>query len=114
VDIGDVKIAVDDKREGVQRPDLVRATLGGGDDGRRLADGFLRLANSLPLEWLLQLITQSADRITVEQLAAGAEGRGRQVVSLGPGEMATLVISGLTRDTAEAAGYEIRVSRSTG
>jgi immune inhibitor A len=80
------------------------------DDGGWSADGFLRLANSLPQEWLLQLITQRGDRVAVERLALDSENRGRWNVSLGPGETAVLVIAGLTRDTAEAAGYRLLFS----
>lgn len=84
------------------------------DDGGWLADGFLRLANGLPQEWLLQLISQRGDQVAVERLAPSAEGRGHWTVSLGPGETAVLAISGLTRDTAEVTGYKLLVSEPGG
>ncbi len=84
------------------------------DDGGWSAAGFLRLANSLPQEWLLQLISHRGGQVAVERLALDSGPGGRWKVSLEPGETAVLAISGLTRDTAEAAGYKLLVSKAAG
>lgn len=84
------------------------------DDGGWLADGFLRQANILPQAWLLQLIAQRDDQVSVERLALKPDGRGVWTIELGPGETAVLAISGLTRDTGEAAVYGLRVTEPTG
>jgi hypothetical protein len=84
------------------------------DDGGWLADGFLRLANSLPQAWSLQLIVQRGDQVAVERLVVGGEGHGRWTVSLGSDETVALVISGVTRNTAEAAGYQLVVTNPEG
>ncbi|MFN2222065.1 MAG: hypothetical protein ACK2UH_05905 [Candidatus Promineifilaceae bacterium] len=84
------------------------------DDGGWLADGFLRLANSLPQAWSLQLIVQRGEQVAVERLVVGGEGHGRWTVSLGSDETVALVISGVTRNTAEAAGYQLVVTNPEG
>lgn len=82
-----------------------------GDGGWR-AGGFLRQANVLPQSWLLQLIIQRGGRTMVERLKLDPDNSGRWTVDLGAGETAALAISGMTRDTAEAADYWLRIIRS--
>ncbi len=80
-------------------------------DGGWAADGFLRQANLLPQEWLVQLLRPEGEP-AVEQLQLNPDNSGRWTVTLGPDETATLAISGLTRDTAEPADYWFRISVS--
>ena len=82
-------------------------------NGGWLADGFLRQANILPQEWLLQLITRRGEQTAVERLQLNPDNSGRWIVELGPDETAALAISGLTRGTAEAADYWLRVTETT-
>jgi hypothetical protein len=84
------------------------------DDGGWLANGFVRQANILPQAWLLQLISQRGAEMTVERLALEPDNSGQWTVTLESDETAVLVISGLARDTAEAAGYTLRVTGPDG
>jgi hypothetical protein len=84
------------------------------DDGGWLANGFVRQANILPQEWLLQLITTHDDPAPVERLTLDPDKSGRWQIDLATGETAVLAISGLTRDTTEAAGYWLRVAEAPG
>ncbi len=75
-----------------------------GDDGW-VARGFMRNANLLPQAWLLQLIKQQSNQVTVERLQLNADNTGSWTVSLDTGEKAIWVISGQTRVTTEPANY---------
>jgi immune inhibitor A len=75
-----------------------------GDDGWA-ARGFIRTANVLPQEWLLQLVRQAHDQTTVERLQLNPDNTGCWTVSLGPDERAVLAVSGRTRLTTEPAEY---------
>ncbi len=84
------------------------------DSGGWLANGFSRQANILPQAWLLQLITRRGGETAVERLALSPDSEGRWSVELGPAETAVLVISGLTRGTAEAANYQLSIVEPAG
>jgi hypothetical protein len=74
-----------------------------GDAGW-LAQGFIRLANSLPQRWLVQLITVGRNRTTVERLPIANDQTGHWSVHLGQDvERAVLAISGLTPETTVPA-----------
>jgi hypothetical protein len=79
------------------------------DDGGWLAGGFRRQANFLPQEWALQLLRPGGDQPAVESLQLNPDNSGRWSISLAPDETAALAISGLTRGTAEAADYWLRI-----
>jgi hypothetical protein len=79
------------------------------DDGGWSAKGFLRQANILPQAWLLQSIIRHGDGVSVERLLLNSDNSGRWEVDLGSGETAVLIITGITRNTAEAAGYGLRI-----
>ncbi len=81
-------------------------------DGGWAAGGFLRQANILPQEWLVQLLRPEAGEHAVERLPLNQDNSGRWTVTLAPGETAALAISGQTRDTAEPAEYRLRISIS--
>lgn len=70
-----------------------------------VAGGFMRNANVMPQEWLLQFVTQKHDQTTVERLQLNPDNTGRWVVDLGSDEIAVLVVSGRTRMITEPADY---------
>ena len=74
------------------------------------AQGFIRLANVMPQEWLLQLVTQKDERTTVERLHLGPDNTGRWTVDLRSGETAVLVVSGVTRVTTVPAAYTYAIT----
>jgi hypothetical protein len=74
-------------------------------DGGWVARGFIRTANVLPQEWLLQLVRQEHDQTTVERLQLNPDNTERYAIDLGPNEKAVLVVSGRTRVTSEPAEY---------
>jgi hypothetical protein len=79
-------------------------------DGGWVAGGFLRQANILPQEWLVQLLRPGAGESAVQRLPLNPDNSGRWTITLGLGESAALAISGLTRYTAEAAEYSLRIA----
>ncbi|MBN1889956.1 MAG: immune inhibitor A [Thermoflexales bacterium] len=74
-------------------------------DGDWLARGFIRNANVLPQEWLLQLVKLQRGQTSVERLQLNPDNTGRWTLSLGSGEEAVLVVSGRAPVTTEPAGY---------
>jgi immune inhibitor A len=81
-------------------------------DGGWLAQGFIRHANVLPQQWLVQLISVSQDHTTVERLPLANDQTGHWNIGLGPDvERAVLVISGATPVTTEPAEYWFAVTR---
>jgi len=82
------------------------------DDGNWVANGFIRHANVLPQEWLLELVSKRIEETTVERLEVGPDHTGRWSVDLDSDEMAVLVVSGLTRRTTEPAEYWYSINRS--
>jgi hypothetical protein len=83
------------------------------DEGGWEAHGFIRLANVVPQEWLLQLVTQKGEQTTVEQLHLKPDESGRWKVDLRSGETATLVVSGVSRVTTEPAPYAYSITTSS-
>ncbi len=79
-------------------------------DGDWQALGFIRLANVMPQEWLLQLVTQKDEGTTVERLHLEPDNTGRWTVDLRSGETAVLVVSGVTRVTTEPAAYTYAIT----
>jgi immune inhibitor A len=75
-------------------------------DGGWQANGFIRHANVLPQQWLVQLISVGQNETTVERLPLADDQTGHWDVRLGPDvERAVLVISGATPVTTEPAEY---------
>jgi immune inhibitor A len=74
------------------------------------AHGFIRLANVMPQDWLLQLVTQTDEGATVEQLQLEPDNTGRWTVDLRSGETAVLLVSGVTRVTTEPAAYAYAIA----
>jgi immune inhibitor A len=80
-------------------------------DGGWVAHGFIRLANVLPQQWLVQLITVSNAETTVEKLPIAGDQTGHWTVNLGGDvDHAVLTISGLTPVTTEPARYWFAVT----
>ncbi len=79
-------------------------------EGEWAPRGFIRLANVIPQEWLLQLVAEKGGQTTVEQLLLGPDNAGRWAVTLQEGETATLVVSGISRVTTEPAGYAYAIT----
>ncbi len=80
-------------------------TTGGWD-----AEGFIRSNNTLPQEWLVQVIEIGA-RTTVEEMELGETEEGRLVIEDFGDEVdrAVLVIAALAPSTTEIASYEYSV-----
>jgi hypothetical protein len=89
----------------IEVPELDYRHIAESGDGGWAARGFIRTANVLPQEWLLQLVRQERDQTTVERLQLNPDNTGRWAVDLGPNERAVLAVSGRTRVTSEPAEY---------
>jgi immune inhibitor A len=74
-------------------------------DGDWVAHGFIRNANVLPQEWLVQLVKLQRGQTSVERLQLNPDNTGRWTLSLGSGEEAVLVVSGRAPVTTEPADY---------
>jgi len=82
-----------------------------GDDGWQ-AKGFIRHANILPQQWLVQLITVGKTETTVEKLPLSNDQTGQWTVHLGTDiDHAVLTISGLTPVTTEPSPYWFAVTQ---
>jgi len=76
------------------------------------AKGFIRHANVLPQQWLVQLITVGKTETTVEKLPLANDQTGQWTVHLGTDvDHAVLTISGLTPVTTEPAQYWFAVTQ---
>ncbi len=82
------------------------------DDGGWEGEGFVRMDNVLPQEFVVQVIRQggTSAETTVERLALDADNAGRVTLDLGRGERAVLVVSGVTPFTTELASYQFEVT----
>jgi immune inhibitor A len=97
----------------IEIPELYYREEAESSDAGWVARGFIRHANMLPQEWLLQLATKQPDRTTVERLPLNPDNTVRWVVHLGAGETAVLVVSGRTRATAEPAEYWYQITTNS-
>jgi hypothetical protein len=77
------------------------------DDGGWLADGFVRIQNTLPQTFGLALLLTSDSSVTMIPL--NPDQTAEIPLSLKSGEKAYLVVSGLTRFTREEASYQIEI-----
>ncbi|MCX6032407.1 MAG: immune inhibitor A [Chloroflexi bacterium] len=85
----------------------------GGENGAGGWDaaGWVLTDNRLAQRWLVQLVEIGSNKITVERLAVGADGRGQlDVADLGKLDKAVLIISGLAPVTTEAAKYSYTIA----
>jgi hypothetical protein len=77
------------------------------DEGGWDGEGFVRMDNILPQEFLVQLILEDGET-TVQRLALNESNQGSLTIDLGRGG-ATLVVSGTTPFTTEPASYQFTV-----
>ncbi len=81
-----------------------------------IAEGFVRHANVLPQEWVVQLVTYESGSPTVTQLlmpVAGEHSVTWEIPLERRNDRAVLVVSGLAPVTTEAATYHIALTPST-
>jgi len=79
------------------------------DEGGWNADGFVRMSAALPQTFQVHLITEEDGGVTVQPVALDGGQSGEIHLTLADGAKATLVVSGTTRFTEEAAGYRFSV-----
>jgi immune inhibitor A len=97
----------------VEIPELHYREEAESSDAGWVAHGFIRHANVLPQEWMLQLVTNQADGTTVRRLQLKPDNTGDWTIHLGVDETAVLAISGRTRASAEPAGYWYRITTNS-
>ena len=79
------------------------------DDGGWVADGFARVQNALPQTFRLALIKEGSTT-TVEMIEVSEDQTAEIPISIGGDvDSVTLVVSGTTRFTREAASYRIEI-----
>lgn len=78
------------------------------DDGGWNGEGFVRMDNLLPQQFIVQVIklADRAEDTTIERMALDAANQGSLTVTLEDGQEAILVISGVTPFTTEPASYQ--------
>ena len=80
-------------------------------DSAWIAEGFLRHANILPQEWLLQAVTFGQDGITVTPLLRWNGNTGSWTLPMSrQDDRVVLVISALAPVTTELAPYQITLA----
>jgi len=80
------------------------------DLGGWTAEGWVRVANELPQEFLLEVV-QGGTEPTVTRLLMPGEGTGGVwTVQVGPNAPATLILSGMTPYTTEPATFDLTIS----
>ncbi len=80
------------------------------DDGWQ-ANGFIRQANVLPQQWLVQLITVGKNQTTVEKLPVDQDQTGHWTIHSGPDvDHIVLTVSGIAPVTTESARYWFAVA----
>ena len=73
------------------------------------SQGFVRVDNVLPQTFVVQLIQQSGDQVTVERMSLDANRQGSLSLNLESGDTAILVVSGTTPFTTEKASFELEI-----
>jgi hypothetical protein len=79
------------------------------DNGGWDAKGFVRVENSLPQTYRVDLITRKGSNTTVEHITLNADQTADIQLSLQSGDETTLVITGTTRFTRQPAPYQIEI-----
>lgn len=81
------------------------------DDGGWLSEGWLRMDNSLPQEFLVQLVTPGRDEVVTRLLGPGDARQGEWEIPVGgEGGEAVIIVSGLAPVTTEPAAYTFTLS----
>ncbi len=78
------------------------------DAGGWTGEGFVRMDNLLPQEFMVQVITQGA-QTTVQRLPLDQTERGSLDVNLASGDKAILVVSGITPFTTEVGSFQFSI-----
>jgi len=104
-------LAVDDITLSVDGQTVLKDDVEGGEGGWQ-AEGFVRVANILPQDWLVQLVTfPKQGKPEVRRLLAGDGYQGSWSLPLSPDTpRAVLLISGLSPVTTERAPYRYQLS----
>ncbi len=72
------------------------------------AEGFVRMDNLLPQEFMVQVIVAGGET-TIQRMELDENNQGSLSLSLGGGDTATLVVSGVTPITTQKASYEFTI-----
>ncbi len=78
------------------------------DDGGWTGNGFVRIDNTLPQTFRLELILQGA-QTTVQQIPVNADQTAEVPLSLNSGEKAVLIVTGTQRFSHLPAAYQIEI-----
>ncbi len=97
-------IMVDD----ISVPELKYATDFEKDDGGWKSEGFVRIDNLLPQQFMVQVITQGA-QTNVQRLPLNQNETGSLDLNLANGEKAILVVSGITPFTTEVSSFQFAI-----
>ena len=89
-------------------PELQYSTDFEKDDGGWNGEGFVRMDNLLPQEFMVQVITQGA-QTTVQRLPLDQNQTGSLDVNLAAGDKAVLVVSGITPFTTEVGSFQFAI-----
>jgi hypothetical protein len=82
-----------------------------GGDGHWIAEGFVRHANLLPQEWIVQLVTYDG-RNEIERLPLHEGAQGDWILTLSPDvDRAVIAVSALAPVTTEVATYEYSLAQ---
>jgi len=92
----------------VSIPELKYSTDFEKDAGGWTSEGFVRMDNLLPQEFMVQVITQGA-QTTVQRLPLAQNQTGSLDINLANGDKAVLVVSGVTPFTSEVASFQFAV-----
>ena len=93
----------------VQIPEIGYFTDFEQDDGGWLAEGFVRIQNSLPQKFIVSIIF-IGDETTVEHLTLNADNHAAIPLKIGKQvDEVILVVSGASRYTRQKAGYQVNI-----
>ena len=97
-------IMIDD----ISIPELQYSTDFEKDAGGWTGQGFVRMDNTLPQQFMVQVITQGA-KTTVQRLPLDQNETGNLDVNLSNGDKAILVVSGITPFTTELGSFQFAI-----
>jgi immune inhibitor A len=89
-------------------PELKYSTDFEANDGGWKGEGFVRMDNLLPQEFMVQVITQGA-QTTVQRLPLDQSNQGSLDINLAGGDKAVLVVSGITPFTTEVGSFQFAI-----
>jgi hypothetical protein len=102
--LDDIRLLVDDEQRFLDDAE--------SEDSEWISEGFVRHANVLPQQWLVQLISYG-DNISVERLILADAHTGSWTIPFGTGVSKVIIaISAMALDTTEPATYEYSLAPS--